>query len=65
MFDYEKTISDMYVNDKPISVTYDSSYFKLPIEYTEHREINDIIRTDIELLPTNNIYKYIIRYVKR
>ena len=60
MFDYEKTINDMYDSSAPIQVTYDSSYFKLPIEYSEHREINDIIRTDIELLPTNNIYKHII-----
>lgn len=60
MFDYEKTINDMYDTSAPIKVTYDSSYFKLPIEYSEHREINDIIRTDIELLPTNNIYNHII-----
>ena len=60
MFDYEKTINDMYDTSVPIPVTYDSSHFKLPIEYSEHREINDIIRTDIELLPTNNIYKHII-----
>jgi hypothetical protein len=60
MFDYEKTINDMYDASAPIQVTYDSSYFKLPIEYSEHREINDIIRTDIELLSSNNIYKHII-----
>jgi energy-coupling factor transporter ATP-binding protein EcfA2 len=60
MFDYEKAINDMYDTSEPIQVTYDSIYFKLPIEYTEHREINNIIRTDIELLPTNNIYKHVI-----
>ena len=60
MFDYEKTINNMYDSSAPIQVSYDSTYFKLPIEYSEHREINDIIRTDIELLPTNNIYKHII-----
>ena len=60
MFDYEKTINDMYDASAPIQVTYDSSYFKLPIEYSEHREINDIIRTDIELLSSNNIYKHIM-----
>jgi energy-coupling factor transporter ATP-binding protein EcfA2 len=60
MFDYEKTINDMYDTSAPKQVTYDSIHFKLPIEYSEHREINDIIKTDIELLPTNNIYKHII-----
>ena len=60
MFDYEKTINEMYDTSAPAQVTYDSIYFKLPIEYSEHREINDIIRNDIELLPTNNIYKHVI-----
>ena len=60
MFDYEKAMNDMYDTSEPLPVTYDPIYFKLPIEYIEHREINDIIRTDIELLPKNNIYNHII-----
>jgi hypothetical protein len=60
MFDYEKAFNDMYDTSDPIQVTYDPIYFKLPIEYIEHREINDIIRTDIELLPSNNIYNNIV-----
>jgi hypothetical protein len=59
MFDYEKKMDELYDIKKEI-ITYDSSYFKLPIEYNDHGDVNEIIKNDIELLPDNNIYKHII-----
>ena len=59
MFDYETIINEMYDNPKPIIVSYDNKYFKLPIEYNESREINNIIKEDIELTDTNHIYRFI------
>jgi hypothetical protein len=59
MFDYEKKMDELY-DIKKETITYDSSYFKLPIEYNDHGNVNEIIKNDIELLPDNNIYKHII-----
>ena len=59
MFDYDKKMNELYDIKKEI-ITYDSSYFKLPIEYNDHGDVNEIIKNDIELLPDNNIYKHII-----
>ena len=59
MFDYDKKMNELYDIKKEV-ITYDSSYFKLPIEYNEHGDVNMIIKNDIELLPDNNIYKHLI-----
>uniref|UniRef100_A0A6C0JPR3 DNA mismatch repair proteins mutS family domain-containing protein n=1 Tax=viral metagenome TaxID=1070528 RepID=A0A6C0JPR3_9ZZZZ len=59
MFDYDKKMNELYDIKKEV-ITYDSSYFKLPIEYNDPGYVNDIIKIDIELLPDNNIYKNII-----
>lgn len=61
MFDYENIVNEMYeTNNNTTIVTYDNKYFKLPIEYNEPREINDVIKEDIELTETNHIYKFIL-----
>jgi len=61
MFEYESLFND-FNNTVPhtTSVTYDNKYFKLPIEYNEPREINNIIKEDIELTDKNHIYKFIL-----
>lgn len=59
MFDYDKKMNELYDIKKEV-IIYDSSYFKLPIEYNEHGDVNSIIKNDIEILPDNNIYKHII-----
>ena len=58
MFDYEKKMDELYDIKKEV-ITYDSSYFKLPIEYNDHGDVNEIIKNDIELIPDKNIYKHI------
>jgi hypothetical protein len=58
MFDYEKKMNELYDINKKI-ITYDSSYFKLPIEYMDHGAVQDTIKSDIELLPDNNVYKFL------
>ena len=59
MFDYEKKINELYIDNKQ-TITYDSSHFKLPIEYMEHGIVNDTIKNDIELLHDKNVYKFLI-----
>ena len=59
MFDYDKKMNELYDIEKKM-ITYDSSYFKLPIEYNDHGDVNEIIKNDLELLPDKNIYKHII-----
>ena len=52
---YQKEINNLYENG-PEHKGYD---FKLPIEYTTHDKLNDIIRHDLEIA-SPSIYKYIL-----
>ena len=60
MFDYEEKINELFDSGIATQVDHDSSYFKLPIEYIEHGEINAIVKTDLEMQSDNNIYKYLV-----
>ena len=64
MFNSIDAINAIYDIEPEINkVEYDDTYFKLPIEYNEHREINKIIKEDIELISTNDkkhIYNFIM-----
>jgi hypothetical protein len=60
MFEYDKLINEVYETATPIIVSYDEKYFKLPIEYNKPREINSIIKEDIELNEKNHIYKFLL-----
>ena len=60
MFEYDKLINEVYETATPIIVSYDEKYFKLPIEYNKPREINSIIKEDIELNDKNHIYKFLL-----
>jgi energy-coupling factor transporter ATP-binding protein EcfA2 len=55
-------LDELYDTNTPTSVTFDPKYFKLPIEYIQHDEINDIVKNDIELNSNNskNIYNNLI-----
>ena len=53
---YQKEIDKLYETGTNQSMEYD---FKLPIEYTAHNKLNNIIRQDLEM-SENSIYKYII-----
>lgn len=59
MINYEHLINEVYDTTKPNIVSYDEKYFKLPIEYNKPREINSIIKEDIELNDKNHIYKFL------
>ena len=52
---YQKEINNLYENG-PDHRGYD---FKLPIEYTTHDKLNDIIRQDLEIA-SPSIYKFIL-----
>ena len=58
MFDCEKMLDEIYDKNVSTAITFDPKYFKLPIEYVQHEEINEIIKNDIELTSNNskNIY---------
>ena len=60
MFEYDKLINEVYETTTPTIVSYDEKYFKLPIEYNKPREINSIIKEDIELNDKNHIYKFLL-----
>jgi hypothetical protein len=60
MFDYEEKINDLFDCGKMNEVNYDTSHFKLPIEYTSHGEINSIVKADLEMTTENNIYKHLM-----
>ena len=53
---YQKEINNLYEIGKEHSMMYD---FKLPIEYTAHNKLNDIIRQDLEIA-SPSIYKFIL-----
>ena len=53
---YQKEINNLYEIGKEHSMMYD---FKLPIEYTTHNKLNDIIRQDLEIA-SPSIYKFIL-----
>jgi len=53
---YQKEIDNLYEVGKNQSMEYD---FKLPIEYTNHSKLSDIIRQDLEMV-TPSIYKHIL-----
>ena len=59
MFNYDELINEVYEVPTAITVSYDDKYFKLPIEYNKPREINSVIKDDIELTDKNHIYKFI------
>ena len=63
MFNCEKMLDELYDTNTPTAVTFDPKYFKLPIEYIQHDEINDIVKNDIELNSNNskNIYNLKIK----
>jgi len=54
--DYQKEINNLFENGTEHTMTYD---FKLPIEYTTHDRLNDVIRQDLELA-SSSIYKFIM-----
>jgi len=57
----EEALNKLYDDTENNIVDYDDTYFKLPIEYIEHREINDIIKEDIELVNgEKHIYNHIM-----
>ena len=53
---YQQEIDKLYEVGTNQTMEYD---FKLPIEYTTHNSLNEIIRQDLEL-STPSIYKYIL-----
>jgi hypothetical protein len=58
---FEEAINKLYEPTENIKVDYDDKYFKLPIEYCDHREINNIIKEDIELIQgSKHIYNNIM-----
>ena len=59
MFDYEETFNDLFDSEKKV-VGYDTSYFKLPIEYDKYGEINSIVKSDLEMNGDANIYKHLM-----
>lgn len=56
MFDFE----DLFDTGKTESTNYDTSHFKLPVELIDHGEINDIVKSDLEMTIGNNIYKFLL-----
>lgn len=53
-------IDDLFDNGKTETTNYDASHFKLPVELIEHGEINDIVKSDLEMTIENNIYKFLL-----
>jgi hypothetical protein len=53
---YQKEINNLYNTGPTHTMTYD---FKLPIEYTKHDKLNDVIRQDLEIA-SPSIYKFIL-----
>jgi energy-coupling factor transporter ATP-binding protein EcfA2 len=52
-------IDDLFITGKT-TTNYDTSHFKLPIELNEHGEINDIVKSDLEMTIRSNIYTFLI-----
>jgi len=55
MFD----IDDLFDAGKT-NTNYETDHFKLPIELTDHREINAIVKSDLEMTIEHNIYKFLL-----
>ena len=53
---YQKEIDNLYEMGTHHTMVYD---FKLPIEYTTHNKLNDVIRQDLEIA-SPSIYKFIL-----
>jgi len=53
-------IDDLFVTGKTSETNYDTSHFKLPVELIEHGEINDIVKSDLEMTIQNNIYTFLL-----
>ena len=61
MFDYEEKINELFDSGISTAVYYDPIYFKLPIEYIEHGEINSIVKSDLEISSSKNIYNHLMK----
>ena len=59
MFDYEEKLNELFDSEEK-KINYDTSYFKLPIEYNEPGTINDIVKSDLEMSGENNIYTHLV-----
>jgi hypothetical protein len=59
MFNYEEKLNELFDSEEK-NINYDTSYFKLPIEYNEPGTINDIVKSDLEMNGDNNIYKHLV-----
>ena len=42
------------------STNYDTTHFKLPVEFNEHGEINSIVKSDLEMTIEKNIYTFLL-----
>ena len=56
MFD----IDELFDNGKTESTNYGTDHFKLPVELVDHGEINEIVKSDLEMSIENNIYKFLL-----